>query len=1344
MNITDVTQQKIKDEVNERLSNNTILYAIGKAFLDLYPQYYDIITTYEHALDEMITIVERESTINKHIRINDKTTCAVNIHCANTRIYSPDSAEALRYTSNKICITPNVALATKGNYCCVLVTDLVVTFLESANSTQINNISEWFSNMKAFEVNEPTTITITDGYVVEIPIPVGCKYCALRHYDQLTLRKSAEEMREYYGMFIIEGFIRYIIPTYKKPFNKPIVQKNLYDNQLSRTDVIYAKKFDYEESYCIVVAMVREKQSNVGRRGAKQTHPDFICSLQLNHELMNDSKDSINKRSKKALWNKVPIKYLFYAFGCMNDARMLQYIVPDLNDIPFMNIIKNACLHGFEHLNALEVANIEREERQGCVYLKKPLDRQEALWIIGNIILNEKTKHDAIERSNHKHDLYKEQIIRITQQILNERFMSGVGDGTAIDRDEAICIELGNIIRKLYLIGFNFEVSQDKTALTNRRIRNGQQINREFKAFHNKRLREMFSSLEQFILTNGYNKTRLETKIDQLVKIASTDQSKSLINSFKGVSKENSKLRTDLLNPKNIAFTWNRLREIVITQDTSVQGADVSWAHREVHQSDLYYICPTQTPESGSQTGKYRTPTIYTYITLTSDPKKVIEMCYKNANVKKQHTLSKTSAEEYVIKLNGSCIGWIDHFEPVEELYEQLLQARRDGDIGIDVSVILNHTQKEINIWSDTGRIVTPFVIVKNTFDITPIATEGNLVINAKYSIKKEFVEWLKQLNDDVSLFYEGIKRGFIEFACPDMSVNNLVVADCMKNFMINPLKYTHIALPGHTHGIIANIVSGINLITGVRASYLTNHVKQAIGPTVRYPQCKYINLNNVLTAPQVPIARTCTYDFMHINDYAIGQNVMVAFMQYKDNQEDSIILNRASVEQGLFRIDAIQSFDSKVEHAEDEFKVPDASITFKGNTNGYNNIDPLTALPKDVSLKFHQYDPIICKVENATSNATDSKNIIKSGKDLSTINEIPDGTYQNTVNPRYFRSIVKNSILDNNKFYKKVSFGQYCIPIVGDKFNPEYCQKGTVGKIVNVEEMPYTTNGIKPDIIFNPPSVFKRKTYGHVYFPIIAKLASLLGCQIDITPYHTIRTTEEIEELFKLIGLDEAGYETMYEPITGKPFKCKIFFANHYWERQAHLVEKKINVRNGGPRSLITGQPLKGRKHYGGQSLDHMTYDAEVAAGICYVMQDLHINQGSCMHSGVCNRCHSLLCYYNKAAKAWTCPTCGKHPNITVKELPPATNLLVHIFNGLHIAIDYYKNINEFKASEGISDTPREVTEDDVYEAEQKKVYQQYLAAYNQKKAFKAHANDASNDDVNIKPLTLEDIIQK
>ena len=193
-----------------------------------------------------------------------------------------------------------------------------------------------------------------------MPIPIGCKWCSLNHYDPVTLIKTGEEMKSMYGYFIVDGFLRNIIPMYKNPFNKPIIVKNNFYEQMSRTEILYTKGYEYENSYHMVGAMVVPKSAHTGRGGAAVSPPDFIFSLQFNHKSMY-SENTFNagpKRSKK-LYNAVPIKFLFCAFGCLTDEEMIHYICPEMNDFSLINAISYACLQGYKHREAVQKANLK-------------------------------------------------------------------------------------------------------------------------------------------------------------------------------------------------------------------------------------------------------------------------------------------------------------------------------------------------------------------------------------------------------------------------------------------------------------------------------------------------------------------------------------------------------------------------------------------------------------------------------------------------------------------------------------------------------------------------------------------------------------------------------------------------------------------------------------------------------------------------------------------------------------------------------------------------------------------------------------------------------------------------
>lgn len=629
----------------------------------------------------------------------------------------------------------------------------------------------------------------------------------------------------------------------------------------------------------------------------------------------------------------------------------------------------------------------------------------------------------------------------------------------------------------------------------------------------------------------------------------------------------------------------------------------------------------------------------------------------------------------YYIKINGSVSGYVKKHNDVDEMYNDLMLARRNHTISQDTSIVLNHNLGTLEIWTDTGRLMSPFIIIKNCFEFKEINEEkqndkNTIKLSDKIKIeillKKEFKEWRDDCATKNHQYQIGLDKGFIELLDVNMAINNCVIAPSTKDFYENPTIYTHLSLPMHIHGPVTAMVSGFNMNKGVRGSLMTNHVKQAIGVTMRYPQLKYFNESNILISPHIPIARPCTYNYMHMNETPYGQNVIVAFMFYKFNQEDSLIFNKASVESGLLQIDSLVTKIVELEK-DQEFKLPEKS-QYKGNPDSYSKLDPSTVLPKRVGEKFYQNDVLIAKVEKS----------LQGERDISLLNDRPDGKYPPSVNLRPLRCIVKNKLHDDNKVVKMTQFGQYRTTIIGDKFNSECAQKGTCGSILDARKIPYTTSGLRPDIIFNPPSIFKRETYSQIYLGMLYKICALLGCPIDCTPYQTQRSIEDLEKLAKSLGIDDKGEEIFYDPETGRKFRSKVFVVNHYWERQPHLVEQKLNIRNNGARTSDTNQPVRGRKRGGGQSIDRMAMDDLFASGIGLLNRDAHLVQGSSIQVAVCNRCKSMKTYYQNVNKCWVCAQCGSHPDFTIKVIPPAANLINHVFNALHISVDYYEDGNQ------------------------------------------------------------------
>ena len=349
--LSELTDSTISDEVNPIIDKNTLLYPIGKAFLEKFPQHYDTISSFDAAMESIKEILKSVVIIDRFIPIDENQSVHFKAHWENPRIYSPNDLNSKLYSNSKFIKTPNEAIFNLTDYTAMMVLDMHYSY-QVINTVITDNYEDLYNN----DMNETSVISniIPDAYRINIPIPIGSKYDSLQKYDLGTLIRTGEESEILKGYFIINALLRYVINQYKKPFNSPIILKNNYDDQLSRTEVIYTKTFDYEDSHYIVGAMVLPRQSRAGRGGAQILVPDFGFSLQLEHPKMNKE-----FQHRKKLINFVPIRILFAAFGCKNDYEMMRYICPDLKDIALISTIRTACLQGARHREAYEKAGVE-------------------------------------------------------------------------------------------------------------------------------------------------------------------------------------------------------------------------------------------------------------------------------------------------------------------------------------------------------------------------------------------------------------------------------------------------------------------------------------------------------------------------------------------------------------------------------------------------------------------------------------------------------------------------------------------------------------------------------------------------------------------------------------------------------------------------------------------------------------------------------------------------------------------------------------------------------------------------------------------------------------------------
>lgn len=296
-----------------------------------------------------------------------------------------------------------------------------------------------------------------------------------------------------------------------------------------------------------------------------------------------------------------------------------------------------------------------------------------------------------------------------------------------------------------------------------------------------------------------------------------------------------------------------------------------------------------------------------------------------------------------------------------------------------------------------------------------------------------------------------------------------------------------------------------------------------------------------------------------------------------------------------------------------------------------------------------------------------------------------------NKINPKYFDNIQrlclhagyyfdKSKTNNNLEKFEYYSGKIYCCSVPGDGIIyvrrhgiPVWCgqsrnaQKGTCGITLSTTDMPFTSNGLTPDIIINPNALPSRMTLAQFLEALLGKAAALSGQEMDGTPFLDF-DIQDIKQLLKSYGYEENGYETLYNGMTGQKLKTQIFIGPTYYQRLKHLVNDKIHSRARGPQTILTRQPPEGRSRDGGLRLGEMERDSLIAHAMARFLKERLLETADVYQCYVCGVCglfaQRMLRKDNKPYTTKTdiyfCPGCKNTTDISKIRIPYAFKLLI------------------------------------------------------------------------------------
>jgi hypothetical protein len=200
---------------------------------------------------------------------------------------------------------------------------------------------------------------------------------------------------------------------------------------------------------------------------------------------------------------------------------------------------------------------------------------------------------------------------------------------------------------------------------------------------------------------------------------------------------------------------------------------------------------------------------------------------------------------------------------------------------------------------------------------------------------------------------------------------------------------------------------------------------------------------------------------------------------------------------------------------------------------------------------------------------------------------------------------------------------------MIGDKFCSRAGQKGTIGMVLDEEDMPFTAEGLRPDIIVNPHALPSRMTIGHLVEVLIGKACVFNGNIGDCTAFNNKGPKEkQFGKVLSQNGFHSTGNEIMYNGMTGEQLETEIYFGPTYYLRLKHMVKDKINYRARGPRTVLTRQTVQGRSNNGGLRVGEMDRDAILAHGMTSFIQESMMERGDKYYMAICNQTGTIAVY--------------------------------------------------------------------------------------------------------------------
>ena len=695
----------------------------------------------------------------------------------------------------------------------------------------------------------------------------------------------------------------------------------------------------------------------------------------------------------------------------------------------------------------------------------------------------------------------------------------------------------------------------------------------------------------------------------------------------------------------------SHLRKINLPLDASAKVV----GPRLLNSSQWGFIDPIDTPDGGN-IGLHKHMSITTYITSGSSAVPIIKWLRVNTPLK---VILECSPEQLAssskVFINGNWIGVIDN--PISTdggelgLVELLKLYRRNGIIPVYTSISFDYERNEVYIYTDAGRLTRPIYYMDDNVasykrqDVIDLLNKGTITWEQVISGLKEkgdenFFTKNNKLYNVIELYpdlnkenvYQNLKKHKSVVDYIDTAEEETALIAINRETIKKSKWYTHLEIdPSLILGIMCNLVIYPENNPVTRSSFSCGQSKQAVSVYHSNYQMRIDKMGVVLNYGQTPLIKSRYLEYINNEEQPYGVNAIVAIMSYTGyNVEDAILINEGSIKRGMFRTTYYSMYEAREESSK---------ITGMNNSK-FANIEKNNVIGKKPGYDYSYLDEHGLVKENTELN----DKIIVIGKINSNL-ENKDVWIDDSVKTKkgQLGYVDKSFITLGEEGFNvaKVRIREERLPAIGDKMASRSGQKGTIGLIIPEEDMPYTKDGLRPDLIINPHAIPSRMTIGQIVESLFGTVCVTYGAYGDCTAFQVKGANySTYGALLVKQGFNSTGNQVMYNGMTGEQLSADVYIGPTYYMRLKHMVKDKINYRARGPNTALTRQPVQGRANDGGLRIGEMERDGVLAHGMSYFLNESFMVRGekTDYYLAVCNKTGAVA-IYNEARNLFLSP---------------------------------------------------------------------------------------------------------